>query len=366
MSTSILRIGVASLLMLPLIGLPKGISQEKVSGWPIPGDVAQQQALELVRDVFKADFDKARTKEQKVNVAEKMIGTIPDDDAAAAYVVLRVARDIASSAGSIQVATQAISELEKRFDIDGLTMKLQVAIKVAETAQNEVDRKMLAEAASRLVDEALWNDRFKLAGDLAVAASSAARRAGESRLSRELLTKSKRAEAIAKHYEAVKVALTTLAGEPSKPSANETVGRYLCLMKGDWNKGVEYLTKCTESTLKKLATVDLAGAADATGQIVIADGWWEFSETQSGGAKQNAQRRAAYWYEKARPRLKGLMLARESIRDSDRRQRLFAALAKLLPVAPWLAKLSLGLLGRSTLEAAATCCLKTWHRKVRI
>jgi hypothetical protein len=99
---------------------------------------------------------------------------------------------------------------------------------------------------------------------------------------------------------------TALAANPGDPSANLALGQFLCLFKGDWEKGLPFLSKGSDAALKLLATKDLNRPSDPARQVEVADGWWDLGEKESGRAKANACQRAAYWYGEALPNLTGL------------------------------------------------------------
>jgi len=75
-------------------------------------------------------------------------------------------------------------------------------------------------------------------------------------------------------FERAKQANTTLAKKPDDPEANFTAGKYLCLVKGDWDKGLPLLAKGSDAKLKELAQKELAGPKDAAEQAAVGDGWW--------------------------------------------------------------------------------------------
>ena len=105
----------------------------------------------------------------------------------------------------------------------------------------------------------------------------------------------------------MKAARVTLEKTPDDPEANLVVGKYLCFVKGDWDKGLPMLALGKDEALKALAKQELEGAASSTEQAKLGDGWWNLAEKQEGTAKKQIQARAGYWYQKALPGLSGLM-----------------------------------------------------------
>src|SRR5262245_45605115 len=77
---------------------------------PPPAAAAQEKALALIRSVFRADYDKARTDEAArralaVTLLEE--GKKTKDDAALRFVALQQAYELATQAGDLQTALKA-------------------------------------------------------------------------------------------------------------------------------------------------------------------------------------------------------------------------------------------------------------------
>ena len=79
------------------------------------------------------------------------------------------------------------------------------------------------------------------------------------------------------------------------PQANLEVGRYYCLVKADWTRGLPLLAKCNDSALRELAQQEMQSPTIPIDQIQIADGWWKIAEEEETHQKA-LQLRAAYWY----------------------------------------------------------------------
>ena len=103
---------------------------------------------------------------------------------------------------------------------------------------------------------------------------------------------------LVKAYEDVKAAKVTLEKTPDDPEANLVVGKYLCFVKGDWDKGVPMLALGKDEALKALAKLELEGAASSKEQAKLGDGWWNLAEKQEGTAKKQIQARAGHWYQR--------------------------------------------------------------------
>lgn len=95
-----------------------------------------------------------------------------------------------------------------------------------------------------------------------------------------------------------------LEKSPDDPEANETVGRFQCLVLDDWAKGLPSLKKAKDADLRALAGKDLeAEQADAAAQTALGDEWWGLASRLKGTEARNVAGRAAHWYQHALPKL---------------------------------------------------------------
>jgi hypothetical protein len=93
---------------------------------PVPGAAAQQDAVKLIRDLFKADYAK-RTPADVQALAVKLLqqGRETKDDPVGQFVLLQQARELAVQAGDLATALAAVDEAAKAYDVDSLSLKIQ-------------------------------------------------------------------------------------------------------------------------------------------------------------------------------------------------------------------------------------------------
>ena len=122
---------------------------------------------------------------EKQALAKKLIGKANETkgDPASQFVMLRLAKDIATQASDGQTAFQAIDTMAETFQVDANTMKMAVLTKFASAAQKPAQHKSIAEQALKLVDQAVSQDHFMVANQLGKLALAEAKRA----LDRELV-----------------------------------------------------------------------------------------------------------------------------------------------------------------------------------
>lgn len=102
----------------------------------------------------------------------------------------------------------------------------------------------------------------------------------------------------------VQDAFEKLKTSPGDKAANTIVGKYHCLVEGDFAKGLPLLSKGEEGPLKETAALDLASPIAAKDQVALADAWFglgEKDDDKEGGFFA----RSAVWYLRALPQLDG-------------------------------------------------------------
>src|SRR5262249_33641615 len=104
----------------------------------------------------------------------------------------------------------------------------------------------------------------------------------------------------------VKDALITLEQQPDDAEANTAVGKYYCISKGDWTKGLPYLARSSDNALRTLAAKEIKRPNTPETERQVADGWFALATTQSDVGKLNVHARAQYWYALAVSGLNGL------------------------------------------------------------
>jgi hypothetical protein len=233
-------------------------------------------------------------------------GVETKEDLAARYVLLREAAVLAAKASALQQALLAVNEITNSFATAGGALKAEICETVAPAHTGPKTSEFLAEVALGAVDDAIADDEFDAAARLLKVAKPAATRSKTVALVRAVEARSSDVELLQGEAERVKAALAVLEKQPDDADANLAVGKYRCLLKGQWEKGLPNLAKSGDATLKALAVKDLAGPDQAAAQLEVADGWYDLAAGVKGLVKLHLQRRAHHWYQEAAPGLAGL------------------------------------------------------------
>ena len=285
------------------------LAEETAKKTAVPGDKAQADALALIREVYKDEYAEATTPEKEADLAKKLVekASATNDDSSDKFVLLRVARDLAAQAGDSDTTFGAVDQLSHGFDIDALEMKWDVLTKIASVSKKAEDQEQVVDAALSLVAQALARDKYDAAEQLGKLALSSAHKAKSQALVKRVQAFLKDVAKAAKVYEEVEAAMKTLEEKPVDPAANLVVGRYLCLVKGNWRKGRPMLALGNDAALKALALKEIEGMGNTVDQVKLADDWWDLAQKETGATQKSLQCRAQYWYGQALPQLTGLM-----------------------------------------------------------
>lgn len=286
----------------------------------VPSDEALQKALKLIQETYKpakppgkqtlADVEKA-----KKELADKMLEAAETEpDFAVVHVLLTEARRLKLEVGDMDGAFSVVETMVTKFAHNPAKVEaatLQQAFKAANTPQ---EKKALAEIARRVTQGALADAEFAAARE----AAEIAEKLGDTKFKKdahEWLEAANRAlEQEASHV----AALQKLLVLPDDAEANQACGRFLCLMKRDWVRGLPYLAKANHAGLKAAAAADLANPATTDAQIALADKWWELAEPlPTGREKDSLKLRASEWYQRSIPGATGIAGARAASRIKE-------------------------------------------------
>jgi hypothetical protein len=284
--------------------VPKPVSEGGKLVVPEEGELAA--AEKEIKAIF-VTVDPKRKPPETQALAARLLQAARDtkDQPAARYVLLREARDLAAKAGDLALAMRAAASLSEQFAVSAFEAKTAALDLAGRSAPTPLAQLQVAELAVTLAEEAEAADDYEAAARL-VKVAQAAPLASNKGLATVVHERSAEVEHLGKAYTAIKEALRMVADKSADADANLAVGRFLCLQKGDWDKGATLLAKGGNAPLKDLATKELAGPTEPSPQVELGDGYKALAEGETGTPKTNLLRRACWWYEKAEAKLAGL------------------------------------------------------------
>ncbi len=286
---------------LPPTGAQPSLGRRDVVKATAPNEASRAAAMKIVAELYEAEWKGAKTASEKTALAEKMTAQAAQtrDDPAGQYVLLQVARDVAVSAGDVTGALRAINLLDAQFEIDAGAMRIAALLGAAGAAKLAEQRMALAEEAPAIIQTAVDRDDYVAAGQLVEAAKSAAGAARDRDLARRLGRIGGDVRRISEAYTAIKPSLALLTEKPADPDANAAVGKFYCLLKGEWGKGIPLLALGSDPALQVPARKELEEIASAEELVDLGDLWWKLAEQAEEQHRDALRGRAGYWYVRA-------------------------------------------------------------------
>ena len=226
------------------------------------------------------------------------------------FVMLRIVRDVSAEHGDYAAAERAIEEIDKRFSVDVIAMRSAAVVQAFSARTTPAQRRQIAHDALRVAADAHRADRYRESTIVLGAVIRAAGRLRDSSLSVEARKLRSTGEALAKQYKKVRRSFEILKTDPDDATANTIVGKYLCFVKRDWDRGLPHLLASNDDVLAGLA-------AEKGGPVDVADAWWRYALRQKGVIRSSIKLRAIARYQEALPGLSGLQKVTVTKRISE-------------------------------------------------
>jgi hypothetical protein len=286
---------------------------------PVPDQEAQQKAMGLLREVFLSEYKEARTPAEKEELARTILKQGPNCERGSAdkYAVFRVSIDIASEAGAVGLVLEAIDSLGREFQVDTLALKRAMLRKAATVRRPTKEAVEAAKHVMSAADSALTNRAYAAAHELTQIAARIAERSRDRDVMQRVAKRMKEVEWIAGASEQVEKMLAVLDKTPDDPGANLVVGRFRCLVEGNWKDGLPMLALGGDSDCKATAVREMQGVANVAELIGLADAWYELAEKEEGLFAAGMRRHAAILYKQALPHASGLAKRKLDVRLSQ-------------------------------------------------
>lgn len=288
----------------------------------MPDEKALIAARTQILEVFGKEAKAATKPELKVELADKMdklAGDTPDDPAVR-YVLLDNARKLYIGAGEVERALSATQNLTQWYRVGQKgTIDLYVASyqALAEATLTPEQRELLAQRLRGDLEAAIRNQQIELADPVSLLYVKVAGRlkdGEEKRLATQQRTAVIKLKAEVAEFEKAQAAL---AADPKDAAANLTVGKYLCGVQGDWQKGRPHLAAGGLESLQSVIAADAAAeAAEGNAgepKLAAADEWFAWADNAKGTDAELialGKARAKHWYRAVVDSLTGLSRAK--------------------------------------------------------
>ena len=298
----------------PPVKEPDLPAAKKESRLAVPEDSAQDKARKLIRTLFKAEYsDKSPAAKQ--TLAQKLLekGLIVTNDPVSQWVFLNEALDIAAAGGDVETAFAAADEVAKSFLVERLDLKYAVLTKLKVAVRDPWMSRDLALACVEIAKEAVFAERYDTARKALQRGQLYARAAKDV----YLLPKTR---ALQKDVSSLKLEFTRVKAklENPAPKDEEAVGRYLCFVLGDWQRGLPHLLAGARGSLKKVVSKEEPKPTEVGAQEALAKAWVDFGRRErSSWRRKQILNRARHWLTTALPKATGVTRLRLVKRLAD-------------------------------------------------
>lgn len=268
----------------------------------VPTEEAQANALKVIKELYKPDYERAKKPQEKLLLARKLYkeAEATKDDVVSRYVLFRIVRDIAVNEDDIDLAIQGIDTIDSEYEVNIFALLHESLSKIFESS------KKLKGLIARDLKEALMNRAFMRGNDAVILEKYEDAKklhglaldcAGELKdkewkdfIAKEML----QAEKLAARHSYAMEAKKILESTPDDPAANRILGTYLCEANDDWSSGCSYLAKADNENLQAAAKIALVEKPD---WVKVGDLCWTAAEEVGGSGQARLQLLAAiaYW-----------------------------------------------------------------------
>lgn len=277
---------------------------------PPPSESAFQQSQKTLKDALSIPYaDKSPA--GKGNLILQLFGraAASNEDPAACYAALVEAREQAVAAGDASAAIYAAELIAQGFAVKPATLMKDVIGRLNGHVTPAQDAASVAALGTMLAEAMARREEFAEMQKLLPIVRAAATASHNATVAAQTRDRLARLEAMAAEFDKVQAAQAKLAQAPNDSEANLLVGRYRCLIRGDFEKGMPLLAKGSDPALKAIALADLARPATPDAQKAAGDLWWDLAakEAKNPVIADCCKARAGFWYQQALPKASGLL-----------------------------------------------------------
>ncbi len=267
-----------------------------------------------MRDLFKKDYAQTSKAARQALAAQFLqYGRNRDEKPVTRYTVLREAIDLSLLAEDAVTALGAADEVVKNFAVNEVALREEVLSKVRLSSPEAA--RAAAQAYAELIQDAVDADAYDAASRAVPKAQAAARAAKDASLLEKIDALSKEIAELREEFGPAAKHRAILKENPADPEANAAYGAFLCLVKGEWEKGLPMLAKGADAKLREAAEKDLAAPADPREQAAAGDAWADLVTAERKAVrKAQLTARASHWYKSALPKLDGIAKLRVAAR----------------------------------------------------
>ena len=288
------------------------LNANKIEKVAAPDGIKRASGLRQLKKTY-SEYYEAKDPLKMIELMDVLIADAQADDIedVSRYVMFDEARKISVLAGMPKKTVECVDWLGKYFELDLFDLAKKSLDDVGRKINTGDGQEELIEGWTKYWQKALNEENFVRALEFIDRTNRAARKLGDS-------TFLKRMSAIKSDVQDMKSLATkarkseeVLSKDADNEAANLATGKYLCFVKNDFEKGIPYLAKGSDSKLKLASETEtkLLKVAEedqtAEQQLEVARAWMVVAR-KGDLASKRLKLHAGKWFEKAEIQLKGL------------------------------------------------------------
>ncbi|WP_254513464.1 hypothetical protein [Anatilimnocola floriformis] len=297
LTRSLIALCFSALVAVSFVSIANAAEERK----PAPPEAEVTAAKKLVADVYKKEYEAAKTPADQKKLAGKMLEDAKQSKPGSAdqFALYEIARNISTKIGDIDVALDAVRLSAEGFQIDENTLTREIFAKISPLVRTVPERQLLLRYLTVAYFESVRDDQLAEAKEMLDLALAAAKKANDPDAVKQWVSRQEKLAVRQKAQEQLRLAEKVLETKPADPAANATCGEYACFYRKDWIRGLPMIALGPPSALQKLAGKELAGAKTTDEQVALGDAWYDEAQSREGLVKNALLARSAEWYEPA-------------------------------------------------------------------
>jgi len=292
----------------------------------IPSGPAFDEAVKTIRELYAESYSSAVNTPKRKALPDELLRRARQEraDAVARYALLNEAYEQAIEVGDAARFEAAVGAIARDYRVSWPALALSGITRAVKRTRDAAVAREYIRLAIQMAHKAADENQMDESVALATAARDMARELAlrtkdtrdgkrDSETVREAVAVMKDVEQRREQYAEFHKAELQLAEQPDNAEALRVVGRYHCLVRNDWRRGLQSLAQADE-TVRKLV--------EAEGQLpveplALADQWFEAASGAEPAVRPIFQARALHWYTRAADGLSGLQRVRVEARIKE-------------------------------------------------
>lgn len=292
----------------------------------VPSGLAFDEAVKTIRELFAESYSSAVNTPKRKALPDELLRRARQErsDAVARYALLHEAYEQAIEVGDAARFEAAVEAMARDYRVSWPTLALSGITRAVKRTRDAAVARDYVQLSIRMALKAAGENQMDESVSLATAARDLAREVAlrtkdtkdgkrDADMVRNAVAVMKDVEQRRDQYAEFHKAELRLAEEPDNAEALRVVGRYYCLVRDDWRRGLQSLAQADE-TLRKLVEAEGQSPGEP---LTLADQWFEAASGAEPAVRPIFQARALHWYRRAIDGLSGLQRVRVEARIKE-------------------------------------------------